>query len=98
MHLFSNNHLHVCLLSLFHNLHQSNRLVLRKPHHVFVLDALGNVRLGSVEFGLVLDLQVYDEVQVVPDEVVLILVSVETLFSVTVELKSKINSNLRYTC
>ena len=72
--------------------------MLGEPHHVFVLDALGNVRLGSVEFGLVLDLQVYDEVQVVPDEVVLILVSVETLFSVTVELKSKINSNLRYTC
>jgi hypothetical protein len=62
--------------------------VLGKPHHVFVLDTLGNIRLGAVELGLVLDLQVDDEVKVVPDKVVLVLMSVETLFSVTVELKS----------
>ena len=91
---FANNHLHVSLLSFFHNLHKSDRLVLWKPHHVFVLDTLGNVRLGSVEFGLVLDLQVDDEVKVVPDKVVLILMSVETLFSVTVKLKSQHQSEL----
>jgi hypothetical protein len=61
--------------------------MLGEPHHVFVLDTLENVGLGSVEFSLVLDLQVDDEVQVVPDKVVLVLMSVETLFCVTVKLK-----------
>jgi hypothetical protein len=61
--------------------------VLGEPNHVFVLNTLENVGLGSVELSLVLYLQVDDEVKVVPDKMVLVLMSVETLFSVTVELK-----------
>jgi len=57
-----------------------------------------NVRLGPIEFGLVLDLQVNDEVQVVPDEVILIIMSIETFLCIAVELKSKFNVHLRYTC
>lgn len=84
---FANNYLHVGLLSFLHNLHESDRLMLWEPHHIFILDTLENVGLSSVEFSLVLDLQVDDEVQVVPDKVVLVLMSVEALFCVTVKLK-----------
>lgn len=60
--------------------------MLREPIHLLSLELLEDVGLNTVKVGLVFRLQVDDEVDVVPQIVIVIGMIIIAFFSVTVQL------------
>ena len=86
------------LFTFLISLVQPDWYVLGEPYHVFFLNTRGDVRLRTVVIRSVLDLNMDDEVKVVPQKVVLVLMSVKTFFSVTIKLKYLNKKYSQFTC
>ena len=72
--------------------------MLWEPDHVFLLKALGYVRFCTIVVWTFLNVDVDYKVQVKPNEVILLLMEIKTLFSVTVELQIDDKKYLRCIC
>ena len=60
--------------------------MLREPSHILLLQQTVDVWLNTIEVTGVLLLQVNDEVNIVPDEVVLLSVEVKAILRISIQL------------